>query len=161
MDRIIYTKPDGKVVIVTPVSKDNLEKVLGVLTTEQYENHVIERSIPSDAIKVRYLKDSDIPSNREFRDAWVDTSELSIIDIDLEKAKDIKLKELRNKRNAKLDETDKEYLKLLSKGEDTSYLIKEKQRLRDITEDLKALDVTGKINDIKLLDKIKELGEVI
>lgn len=159
MNRIIYSKPDGTITIVTPIVKSSIEKVLGPLTDEQYADHVISRSIPSDAINVRYIEDSDIPESREFRDAWTDITADSKIDICLEKAKEVKLKEMRLKRDKLLEEVDKEFIIALEKGEDTSEIKSRKQSLRDSTEGLKSLDVTGKVNDLTLLEEIKKLGE--
>lgn len=161
MKKIIYTCPiNGNLCVVNPAPKANIEKNLGPLTEKEYVDHVISRSIPQ-GVSYKFIEDTDIPSSREFRDAWVDVLEGSQIDICCEKAKAIKLVQMRSLRNKKLEETDKLFIEKLSKGEDTNNLVLEKQRLRDITNDLKSLDVTGKVNDESILKSIKELSELI
>lgn len=65
-----FTTSDGRLAIVHAVSKASLEKVLGPLTDEQYEAHVVERSIPSDATDVTKLPDDWTPPDRSTRDRW-------------------------------------------------------------------------------------------
>jgi hypothetical protein len=130
------------------------------LTQEEYETHVRERSVPVDAINVRDIADSDIPASREFRNAWVDVTPESSIDIDCEKARNIKLEELRRVRNLELSKSDIEMTKALEEADSVKIkdLKTKRQSLRDITNPLKALDVAGKINDESLLTQIRELS---
>lgn len=161
MKKIIYTNLDGSVSIVIPAPKEHLEKIFGPLSDEAYELHVWERSVPIGSINPRYIEDSDIPKSREFRNAWVDVTKSSNIDIDLSKAKDIQLEKLRIERAPLLEQLDKEMLYALEDGDvvKQSQIKLKKQGLRDITEPLKALDITG-INDIEVLNNIKELGKI-
>lgn len=158
MKKIIYTRTDGGLSVVIPAPKSSIERMLGPLTDEEYELHVKTKSIPTDAINPRDVDDSDIPNNREFRNAWCDVTELSRIDIDCEKARDIKLVELRRKRITLLEEQDKLFMIAIEKEEDLTSIKAGKQRLRDITEPLKALDVYGKVNDETLLQQIRDLS---
>ena len=160
MNKLIYTRLDGGVSVVIPAKKSEIERVMGPLTDKEYEQHVYNRSIPKDAINIRELSDSDIPDSREFRSAWVDITSESKIDISCEKAKDIQLVKLRKERDKLLSELDKEFMMKLEKNESLDDVKLRKQKLRDITEPLKALDVSGKLNDIKLIDKIKELSVI-
>lgn len=83
MEKIIYTRDeDGGVSVVIPVSKADLERVLGPLTDEQYEQYVWEKSIPEDAITPTSIADSAIPASREFREAWVQNG--GVIDISMD-----------------------------------------------------------------------------
>ncbi len=157
--KFIYTRQDGGLSVVTTVDKVELERVLGSMTDKEYKNHIILRSIPNDSINYREIKDTDIPNTREFREAWCDVTDDSKIDIDLVKAKEIKLADLRKVRDQKLKETDQEFVIALSKGENTTAIEVKKQILRDATNDLKALDVNG-YNDEIILSKIKELGQL-
>lgn len=162
MKKIIYKLTDGKVCVITPASKESIEKVLGPLTEAEYTQHVIQKSIIDKGISAyRFIEDTDIPSSREFRDAWVDVTAESKIDICCTKAKEIKLKELREKRNKKLEDKDKEVIVALENNVSLDVIKAEKQILRDITEELKLLDTTSKVNDTQLLSKIKELSEII
>ena len=72
------------------------------------------------------------------------------IEIDLAKAKNIKKESLRAERKPLLEEQDVLYMRKLESGEDTTEVVGEKQRLRDITmlcdtaesvEDLKAISI--------------------
>lgn len=158
MKKILYTRPDGGVSIVTPLPKENIEVLLGPLTEDQYVSHIIERSIPDDATNVRYINNEDIPTSRHFRNAWVDTTEEAYIDICCEKARDVQLEKLRRERDAELDKLDKEFMIALEREMDTTVIKKRKQELRDATNPLKILDVAGKVNDDELLEEIKSLG---
>ena len=156
--KIMYTRPeDGGVSIVIAASKEDIEKVLGPLTQEEYEAHVIERSIPANATRVKRIEDSGIPADREFRNAWVDVTAAAKIDIDLVKAKDIKLTELRAARDAELAKLDKDFMIALERGEDLEAIKARKQELRDATEPLKNLEVSG-INNKVTLKQIKALA---
>ena len=162
MKRIIYTTIEGGVCVVVPAPKEAIEKVLGPLTQAEYEAHVLERSIPVDAINVRSIEDIDIPANREFRNAWCDVTPETTIDIDLGRAKDLKLKELRVIRDVALDKLDKEFMKALDIGDavELEKVRVKKQILRDFTNDLKALPAVG-VNDTQVLDEIRYFGTLV
>lgn len=75
-----------------------------------------------------------------------------MITINLIKAKEIKKKSLRQERKPLLEAQDVLYMKALESGADTTLIIAEKQRLRDITllcetatsiEDLKAINISN------------------
>ena len=155
MDKIMYTRPDGGLSIVVPASKEAVEKVLGPMSQAAYEQHVWERSVPEDAIDPRPVKDDAIPADREFRNAWVDVSPKPVVDIDVEKARDLKLEELRIVRNAELDKLDKEFMIAFERGDDLEAIRAKKVDLRNVTEGLKALDVVGKLNDEDMLNQIR------
>jgi hypothetical protein len=156
--KIMYTRPeDGGVSIVVAAPKEAIEKVLGPLTQEQYEAHVIERSIPEGAINVRAIEDDGIPVDREFRNAWVDVTPEAKVDIDLVKAKELKLAELRRARDVELAKLDKQFMIALERGEDLGAIKARKQELRDATDPLKALHVEG-VNDDSVIARIKELA---
>lgn len=161
MKKIIYTNLDGSVSIVIPAPKSHLEKLFGLISDEQYESHVWEKSVPVNAINARYIEDSDIPVSREFRNAWVDVTDTSNIDINLVKAKEIQLEKLRLERVPLLEQLDKQMLYALEDGDvvKQAQIKLEKQRLRDVTEPLKVLDVSG-LNDVEVLNNIKELGKI-
>ena len=161
MKKIIYTTLSGGVNIVIPTPKEILEKTVGPLLETEYEALVMDRSIKADAINVRPIEDFDIPISREFREAWVDTEPGSQIDINCDKAKDIELGRLRSKRNKLLEETDTAFLIALEQGLPLEDIKAEKQRLRDVTGPLKALDTINKVNDVILLNKIRDLGAIL
>lgn len=159
MKKIMYTRPDGGVSIVIPAPKEALERILGELTEERYRNHIWYGSIPYDAIEPRFIEDDAIPADREFRNAWADISTEAKVDIHHGEAKKIVLERLREERKARfielgfpyaLDESIEAYLV----PADKRAILK---KLRDSTEPLKALKVSGH-SDSKVLEKIRELG---
>lgn len=114
------------------------------------------------AINPRYIPENMIPTadQREFRDAWSDVTPGQGIDIDCSKAKDIQLKRLRAVRGNKLLETDKQLTRAWESedGEMISALRAYRTALRDVTEPLKRLNTTGKVNCLATLQEIRNLG---
>lgn len=166
MKKIVYTRPDGGITVVIPAPKEHLEKLYGKLSDSQYEDIVNKANDAKmkrrGAKNIRVIDDSDIPADREFRDAWVDVSDETKIDICCEKAKDLKLKEMRLKREELFKDADRAFMLALEDGSEDKIneAKKEKQKLRDLTEPLKELEVKGKLNDKKLLRKMKDLADV-
>lgn len=134
--RLLYTQQDGTVAIVTAKTLEDAVK-----------------AVP-EGVPYREIQDADIPVDRTFRNAWVDVTPQSSIDIDCEKAKEEGLKILRGRRDKELTKTDAEYVMALSKGDSTSPILAKKVKLRDSTNSLKALDVAGKVNDESTLATI-------
>jgi hypothetical protein len=129
------------------------------LTQEEYEAHVREKSIPDGALNIREIDESDIPNTREFRSAWCDVTSESIIDIDLSKAKNIKLTQMRDNRQKRFEELG--FPVRLNPELEVALISQETrdklQSLRDCTEPLKALGAEG-YNDEAVLQQIRELG---
>lgn len=162
MKKILYSLENGSVCVVHAAPKEKIEQLLGAMSEEEYEKHVLEKSIPSNAKNVRFIEVSDIPDSREFRNAWVDVTDKSCIDVCCTKAKEVALANLRYQRNKKLAETDVELTRALE-SEDSIALSKIKQKrqnLRDITEPLKQINTNNKINDEELLNKIRQMSKL-
>ncbi len=109
--------------MVCPAPKENLERVLGPLTNAEYQAHVWDRSVPDNAINPQYVKDTDIPDSRYFREAWLQNG--NTVNVDMDKARDVHMDKIRAARNQELKALDIETMK----GEDVQ---KEKQVLRDL-----------------------------
>lgn len=61
---------NGKLCIVHPVPKENLEVQFGPLTDDEYNQLVISRlKLPVD-IELSWVDNKDIPTDRTHRDAW-------------------------------------------------------------------------------------------
>lgn len=155
MKKIIYTL-GGILNIVIPSKKSDIEKVIGPLSQEEYEAHVMERSIPDGAVNVRSINDNDIPNSRVFRDAWCDVTPETSIDIDCSKAKDVVLNAVRAKRADKFKPLDDQFMLALENGEDTSKIKAEKQKLRDLTNPIKLIKTENKFNDEAILAALLE-----
>ena len=112
MSRIIYTKSDGTVSIITPAGDVN-DAIKDVPSGLSYE----------------IVEDSVIPTDRSFRNAWKQNSKT--IETDMTKAKEIHKTNIRTARVPKLAELDIEFQKALETGADTSTIVAKKQTLRD------------------------------
>jgi hypothetical protein len=90
MRKIIYTKVDGTVAVVTPVRNSRGDEGL---SDEAIEQRALAM-IPKDAITPTFVDPSVIPSERKYRSAWrqegglirVDASVSAAIDAALDKA---------------------------------------------------------------------------
>jgi hypothetical protein len=154
MEKIIYTREsDGGLNVIIPASKADLERVLGPLTDEQYEQHVWQKSIPEDAITPTSIADSGIPTDREFRDAWVQNG--GIINIKMDIVIPIHMNRIREMRQKKFEEMG--FPQRLNPQVEAAILDEptrtELQRLRDIPQ---TLDLTV----AKTPDEIKALWPI-
>lgn len=157
----IYTKIDGSVSVVSAAPKAHIENTLQKsLTDEEYVNLVYTQSIPSDALNVKQITENDIPKDRTFRDAWCDTTSSTSIDIDCDKAKNIVLANVRKQREDLFKPLDDKFMMAIEKGLDTSAISLEKQKLRDVTNPIKAIDATGKVNDHDILNQLITLSNI-
>lgn len=143
MDKVLVKRVDGGVTVIIP-SNDCTPELLDrdVLATPGYASH-------------RTILDTDIPSSREFRNAWCDTQPGTQIDIDCTQALDCALKEVRAKRDPALAATDGPYMHLKDIGQDVTALKNKRDALRAITDPLKAINTTGLVNDQNTLDSIR------
>ena len=82
----------------------------------------------------RQMPDSEIPTDRIFRDAWADATPELTIDVDMAKARDIHLERIRIKRNAELSKLDVQATKAQDMGnvETLAQIRTRKQELRDL-----------------------------
>lgn len=141
--KIMYTRQDGGLSIITAASKDQIKASLGKEISDIEYRDIVLSSIPKDAINPREVSDDGIPQSREFRDAWVDVTAEPVVDIDLNKAKQVKLAQVRAERQERLERLDKHVIRAFEQGvqEDIDIIKAEKQALRDVTEPLKAMVV--------------------
>ena len=112
MSRIIYTKSDGTVSIITPAGDVN----------------AAIKDVPS-GLSYEIVEDSAIPTDRSFRNAWKQNSKT--IETDMTKAKEIHKTNIRTARVPKLAELDIEFQRALETSADTSTIVAKKQTLRD------------------------------
>ena len=112
MSRIIYTKSDGTVSIITPAGDVN-DAIKDVPSGLSYE----------------IVEDSAIPTDRSFRNAWKQNSKT--IETDMTKAKEIHKTNIRTARETKLAELDIEFQRALETSADTTAIVTKKQVLRD------------------------------
>lgn len=158
MKKLMYKDLEGNLCIVNPVAKEVIESQVGPMSDEEYKALVISSSIP-EGITFKELEEADIPTTREYRDAWDDVTEDTTINLDMAKVKTIELKKLRTARDEELKKLDVTYLQALEGGDPAviDAVKAKKQALRDVTDPLKQLNATGHDN-AELLSEIKALA---
>lgn len=77
-----------------------------------------------------------------------------MITINLTKAKDIKKEKLRIERQPLLEAQDIAFQRALESGEDTSSIVAEKQRLRDVTKQVDLVKTVDELKQIKVQNDI-------
>ena len=121
--RIIYTRPDGGLSIVSPAPGVEIERILA-------------KDIPTDAIGVKVVDESVIPADRTFRGAWEDS--VGVVVVNMTKAKLLHMARIRQARDAKLAELDTESLLAIESDDKLKQkqITDLKQVLRDIPQTL-------------------------
>ena len=117
MSKIIFTQSDGIVAVINPISGDANDAIKDVPSGFAYE----------------IVDDSVIPTDRSFRNAWVQDSKT--IKTDMAKAREIHKTNIRNARVSKLAELDIEFQKALETSSSTTDIVSKKQALRDAPAD--------------------------
>jgi len=127
---IIYTNENGGVSVCVPTGELPIEQVLA-------------KDCPEGAIIV----DSDTLPNNDFFNAWElnDTT----VTVNFDKAKAITKDRLRMERASLLAAQDVLYMRATEANQDTTAIVAEKQRLRDITK---------LADEATTLDELKQLG---
>jgi len=83
--------------------------------------------------ETRQVSSMKLPtSGRAFRNAWKFNDDL--IEVDMDKAKEIKRNEIRQAREPELKQLDVDYFKAMEQGQDTKPIVEKKQKLRDATK---------------------------
>ena len=140
--RIIYTDNSGNTCIVIPAPQAKLPEANG-MTQAEFIEWIKAKDVPADATNVSIVTADAIPVDRTFRNALKHD-----LTHDKQKCVDITNNRLRAERAPLLAELDVQVIRAQETGAETSLLITEKQRLRDITkianqsmtlEELKAL----------------------
>jgi hypothetical protein len=112
---IIFTNDNGGVSVCIPTGEISIEAVQA-------------KDTPVGSLIVNT---SDLPTANDFFDAW----ELAdgVVTVSLSKATEITKKRLRSEREPLLAAQDVAFQRALESGADTTAIVAEKQRLRDIT----------------------------
>jgi hypothetical protein len=144
MKFIVYTNNLENLCLTRCFCKEDIEKKLGSLTQEEYEQHCWEKSVPPTALNARWTCMEEFPKEdirEEFFDAWEDTGQKIIVN--LSKAKNVQLNKIRKHRDLLLKN---KYDGLLNRAQDmelSEEIIegkRKKQELRDVTLPLKNLE---------------------
>ena len=92
------------------------------------------------------IDDSELPS-RDFRNAWEIVADK--VEVNFAKAQDLTKAKLRAERTPLLEAQDVAFQRALEDGSDTSAIVAEKQRLRDITKQVNAVNT---LEELKLME---------
>ena len=114
---IIYTNDNGGVATCVPTGEISIEAVLA-------------KDVP-EGRGARIVNVSDLPRDNDFYDAW-EMDETSVT-VNKAKAVEITKQRLRAERTSLLAAQDVAFQRAQESGADTSAIVAEKQRLRDIT----------------------------
>jgi hypothetical protein len=119
MQVIIFTNDNGGVATCTPTGEISIEAVM-------------EKDVPQGR-GARIVNAEDLPNeHQDFYDAW--EMNATSVTVNLTKAKDITKDRLRSERAPLLQALDVQFQRALESSGDTTAIIAEKQRLRDITQ---------------------------
>lgn len=127
---IIYNNDEGGISIVRPTG--SVQDAL--------------KDVPSGK-PYKIVEDNEIPQDREFRGAW--TYDL---EIDIEKAKEIKKNKIRQERKPLLEALDVEFMRAIENGDTVKQeeIKLEKQRLRDITTQINSIETIDELKGFKI-----------
>ncbi len=134
MSRILYQNHDGSVAVLIPAPDCGL-------TLEE----IAAKDVPQ-GLAWQIVEDADLPTDRTFRNAWM--LQGGLLGHDHEKCCAITKDRLRAERKPLLESQDVLFMRAVERGDNTSTIAGEKQRLRDITK-LVTTDMT--------LEQMKEL----
>jgi hypothetical protein len=114
---IIFTNDNGGVSTCIPTGEISIEAVLA-------------KDVP-EGKGARIVNISDLPRDDDFYNAWEMDS--TSVTVNLDKAKELTKKRLRAEREPLLAAQDVAFQRALESGVNTTAIVAEKQRLRDIT----------------------------
>ena len=126
--KIIYPTESG-VAIIHPTGELSIEEVAA-------------KDVPA-GVPFRIINDDEVPSDRTFRNALKYD-----LTVDMTKAQGITKDRLRAERAPLLTALDVQYQRAQEDGRDTTIIISEKQRLRDVT---KLVDKAATLDELKAL----------
>lgn len=133
MQVIIYTNKNGGVSVTTPTGELSIEAVKA-------------KDTPSNSIIV---DSSTLPNNdNDFFDAWELNG--STVTVNLSKAKEITKERLRVQRTPLLAAQDVLFQRALETSADTTTIVAEKNRLRDITDQVDSATTTAQLRGMKV-----------
>ena len=118
MQVIIFQNDNGGVAVCIPTGEISIDAVL-------------EKDVPKGK-GARIVEQGSLPNqDMDFFDAW--EMDANSVSVNLDKAKEITKRRLRAEREPLLAAQDVAFQRALEEGKDTTAIVAEKQRLRDIT----------------------------
>lgn len=103
-----------------------------------------------DVLSWRFIDRAHLPTDRTFRDAFMDGGPDVGISVDLDRARELRRDQLREARAPLLAELDTAYMRALESGDATTQaqIVARKQALRDVTAD-PAIDAATTVEALK------------
>ena len=135
---IIFTNDNGGVSVCVPT---------GELPIEAVQAKDIPAGVQSFVVDHNSLPNQD----NDFFDAWEQTS--GVVTVNLSKAKEVTKRRLRVEREPLLVAQDVAFQRALESGADTSAIVAEKNRLRDLPT---LADACNTLNELRALKAAKE-----
>lgn len=132
---IIFTNDNGGVSVCVPT---------GEIPIEQVQRKDIPQNVQSYIVDASTLPEED----GDFFDAWEQTR--GVVTVNLDKAKEVTKRRLRHQREPLLAAQDVLFQRALETGADTSAIVAEKQRLRDITALADTCTTTAELRALKV-----------
>jgi len=132
---IIFTNDNGGVSVCVPT---------GEIPIEQVQSKDIPPGKQSYIVDAATLPEED----GDFFDAWEHTR--GVVTVNLDKAKEVTKRRLRQQREPLLAAQDVLFQRALETGADTSAIVAEKQRLRDITALADTCTTTAELRALKV-----------
>lgn len=129
---IVFAQENGKAAVCYPSGELTIQEVLA-------------KDCPPGAVIVD--KDSLPNNDKDFFDAWVVSG--ATVSVDLNRAKEVTKRRLRFEREPLLAAQDVAFQRALESGADTSVIVAEKQRLRDITNLTDGCTTTAELRALK------------
>jgi hypothetical protein len=117
MQVIIFTNDNGGVSTTIPTGEISIEAVM-------------TKDVPQGR-GARIVNSEDLPRDNDFYDAW--EMDATSVTVNMDKAKELTKNRLRQERTPLLAYQDVAFQRALEEGADTTAIVAEKQRLRDIT----------------------------
>tara|TARA_R100000306_G_C4336978_1_gene123245 strand:+ start:53 stop:544 length:492 start_codon:yes stop_codon:yes gene_type:complete len=146
-----YINKDGNLAVLMPAYNDTTRPA-GYTDDELLERLIARKQadggIP-DGAPYRIIDNSEVPSDRTFRNAWEDTG--SAVQVNLPKARVLHMNVIRAARNAELSAKDITFMRAVEAGDASAQaaVATEKQVLRDIPA---TFDIT---TDVDTPEKLK------
>lgn len=110
MKKIVYIRSDGGLSVVHPAP----QFLAQFETEEEGLNAVIAKSVPADATEVEVVERTILPTSRAFRNAWRRSP--GGVDVNMPAARTIHMDRIREVRNERLGELDRDWMKETGRG---------------------------------------------
>lgn len=131
---IIFTNENGGVSVCIPT---------GELPIEQVQSRDIPAGVQSYIVAASSLPEDD----NDFFDAWEQSK--GVVTVNVDKAREITKRRLRAEREPLLAAQDVAFQRAMEEGADTSAIVAEKKRLRDITKLADGVDTLDGLRALK------------